>query len=142
MQKIVDPNDANAVRNIENTLALYEGMINDNQAAETVPKYVADGYVQHNPFVPDGPDGLAASFAAVTEIHPDARVTPVRLVAVGDWVFAHVHFVNLDNDDPDDRGIAGVDILLFDEDGRAVEHWDVLQPIVDPATAAHDNGQL
>lgn len=142
MQKIVDRDDANAVRNLENTIALYDGMINKKQAHDTVPKYVADGYVQHNPLVPDGPDGLAAAFSALTDIHPDASVTPVRVIAVDDWVFAHVHFVNLYNDDPDDRGIAGVDILRFSDDGRAVEHWDVLQPIVDPATAAHGNGQL
>lgn len=142
MQKIVDPDDTNAVRNIENILALYEGMINDKRAVDTVPLYVSGDYVQHNPSVPDGRDGLAAAFAAVTKLHPDARVTPVRLIAVGDWVFAHVHFVNLDNEDPEDRGVAGVDIFRFDEDGRAVEHWDVLQPIVDPATALHGNGQL
>lgn len=141
MQKIVDPNDTKAVRNLENTLALYEGMINNKKAAETVPTYVADSYVQHNPLVPDGPDGLSAAFGAVTDVHK-ARVVPVRVIAVGDWVWTHVQFTNLDNDDPDDRGTAGVDILLFDDDGRAIEHWDVLQPIVDPTTAAHGNGQL
>lgn len=142
MQKIVDPNDTKAVRNLENTIALYEGMINDKKAAETVPAFVADNYVQHNPLVPDGPGGLAAAFGAVTARHQNARVTPVRIIAVGDWVFAHVHFVNLNNDDPDDRGTAGVDILRFNDEGKAVEHWDVLQPIIDPAASAHGNGQL
>lgn len=142
MEQIVDPTDTTAVRNLKHTLALYEGMINAKRAAETVPTYVADNYVQHNPAVPDGPGGLAAAFAAVTQRYANARVTPLRVIAVGEWVFAHVHFVNLYSDDPDDRGVAGVDILRFDEDGRAVEHWDVLQPIVDPATAVHGNGQL
>ena len=39
-------------------------------------------------------------------------------------------------DSPEDRGVAVIDILRF-EDGKAVEHWDVIQPI--PETAANDN---
>jgi hypothetical protein len=36
-------------------------------------------------------------------------------------------FSYLYNDDPNDRGIAGVDIFKFNSDGKIVEHWDVLQ---------------
>jgi predicted SnoaL-like aldol condensation-catalyzing enzyme len=37
---------------------------------------------------------------------------------------------------PDDGGMAAVDIFRL-EDGKVVEHWDVLQPV--PETAANDN---
>jgi predicted SnoaL-like aldol condensation-catalyzing enzyme len=37
---------------------------------------------------------------------------------------------------PEDRGTAAVDIFRV-EDGRVVEHWDVLQPV--PEEAANDN---
>ena len=40
------------------------------------------------------------------------------------------------NDDSEDTGIAGVDIYKMDSDGRAVEHWDTLQPVGDPNNSA------
>jgi hypothetical protein len=54
---------------------------------------------------------------------------------VGDYVWAHVNFLNLFNDDPDDTGIAGVDIYKFDAAGKAIEHWDTLQLVGDPKNA-------
>lgn len=56
-----------------------------------------------------------------------AQVVVHRIIAVGDYVWAHVNFINLFNDDPEDMGIAGVDIYKMDADGKAVEHWDTLQ---------------
>jgi predicted SnoaL-like aldol condensation-catalyzing enzyme len=38
-----------------------------------------------------------------------------------------VNFLNLFNDDPNDTGVAGVDIYRMDAEGKAVEHWDTLQ---------------
>jgi predicted SnoaL-like aldol condensation-catalyzing enzyme len=54
---------------------------------------------------------------------------------VGDYVWTHVNFLNLTTDDPNDTGIASVDIFKLDADGRAVEHWDVLQVVGDPKNA-------
>lgn len=42
--------------------------------------------------------------------------------------------MNFLNDDPDDFGIAVVDIYRMNEDGTAAEHWDVLQVMGDPKT--------
>lgn len=74
--------------------------------------------------------------------NPDLRVEVHRVIAVGDYVWAHINFINIHSDEPDDRGIAGVDIFRFDTIGRTVEHWDVPQPVVDPAEAANDNGMF
>ena len=65
-----------------------------------------------------------------------ARVVVHRIIAVGDHVWAHVNFLNLLNDYPDDAGVAGVDIYRMDADGKAVEHWDVLQLVGDPKNSA------
>src|ERR1700721_960591 len=54
-----------------------------------------------------------------------------KIIAVGGYVWAHVNFLNLFNDDPNDKGIAGVDIYKMDADGRAIEHWDTLQRVGD-----------
>lgn len=45
-------------------------------------------------------------------------------------------FLNLFNDDPQDTGIAGVDIYKMDADGKTVEHWDALQLVGDPKNSA------
>jgi hypothetical protein len=47
-------------------------------------------------------------------------------------MFAHVNFVNLLTDDPNDTGVAGVDIYKMNAEGKAVEHQDALQPVGDP----------
>jgi len=64
------------------------------------------------------------------------------VIASGDWVWAHVNFINLYNDDPDDRGVACVDIFRFNADGKMVEHWDILQEVPDPSKAATTNGMF
>ena len=60
-----------------------------------------------------------------------------RIIAVGEYVWAHVNFLNLFNDDPQDTGIAGVDIYKMDADGKAIEHWDALQLVGNPKDARH-----
>ncbi len=100
------------------------------------------GYVQHNPLVPDGAAGLAGFFGKMTSDRANLRVVVHRIIAASDYVWAHVNFINLFNDDPKDRGIAGVDIYRMNSDGKAIEHWDVLQEIGDPKKAAHANGMF
>jgi predicted SnoaL-like aldol condensation-catalyzing enzyme len=40
------------------------------------------------------------------------------------------------NDDPEDTGIAGVDIFKMNADGQAIEHWDTLQWAGNPKNSA------
>jgi predicted SnoaL-like aldol condensation-catalyzing enzyme len=55
-----------------------------------------------------------------------------RVIAEGDLVVSHL----LINMAPENRGMAGVDTFRL-QDGKIVEHWDVLQPV--PERAANDN---
>ena len=41
---------------------------------------------------------------------------------------------------PDDKDYAGIDIFRFDEDGKIVEHWGVLQVI--PDISANENSMF
>jgi len=134
---LVDPNDAGAVRNKDNVLALYDLMINQKKSEEATAKFVHPDYIQHNPLIADGAVALGLYFGQVTRDHERARVVVHRIIAVDDYVFAHVNFLNLLTDDPADTGIAGVDIYKFDDDGLAIEHWDTLQLVGDPANSAH-----
>jgi predicted SnoaL-like aldol condensation-catalyzing enzyme len=133
---LVDPNDSRAVRNKDNVLALYDLMINLKKSEEATARFVSPAYVQHNPLIADGPVALGKYFGQVTRERAKARVVVHRIIAVGDYVWAHVNFLNLFNDDPDDTGIAGVDIYRMDADGKAIEHWDTLQLVGDPKNSA------
>lgn len=137
MIELVDPNDARAVGNKDNILALYDLMINKMEAEQAVAQFFAPQYIQHNPLVPDGAAELARFFDKKAKDRAN-----LRIVAIDDYVWAHVQFMNLFTDDPQDRGIAGVDIFKMDADGKAIEHWDVLQEIGDPKNAAHANGMF
>jgi len=124
---LVDTNDGRAVRNKDNVLALYDLMINRKKSEEGTAKFVGPAYIQHNPLIADGSVALGKFFGQVTRERANARVVVHRIIAVDDYVWAHVNFLNLFNDDPNDTGIAGVDIYRMDADGKAVEHWDTLQ---------------
>jgi len=136
MITLVDPNDSRAVRNKDNVLALYDLMINRKRSEEATAKHAVPGYIQHNPLIADGSEALGKYFGQVTRERARARVVVHRIIASGDYVWAHVNFLNLFNDDPNDTGIAGVDIYKMDADGKAIEHWDVLQFVGDPQNSA------
>ena len=142
MIELVDSDDARAVRNKDNVLSLYDLMINQKKPAQAAAKFFAPDYIQHNPLVPDGAAELARFFDKTVRDRANLRIVIHRIAAVDDYVWAHVQFINLFNDDPQDRGIAGVDIFKMDADGKAIEHWDVLQEIGDPKKAAHANGMF
>jgi len=57
----------------------------------------------------------------------------VKRVAIdGDLAFVHVRYLDWGG-----KETADVDIFRFDEDGKVVEHWDVLQPV--PASSNNAN---
>ena len=127
MIEIVDTADSRAVRNKNNVLALYELMITQKRSEEATAQFVSPSYVQHNPIIPDGSVALGQFFGKVTKERVRARIVVHKVIAVGDYVWAHVNFLNLFTDDPNDTGIAGVDIYRMNAEGKAVEHWDTLQ---------------
>jgi predicted SnoaL-like aldol condensation-catalyzing enzyme len=136
MIEILNVSDSRAVRNKNNVLELYELMINKKRSEEATAKHVRPSYVQHNPLIPDGSAALGQFFAKITSERAKARVVVHKIIAVGDYVWVHLNFLNLFNDDPNDTGLAGVDIYRMDAEGKAVEHWDALQFVGDPRNSA------
>lgn len=119
-------------QNKHTVVAYLEQALNAKQPAEAVAAHVGGRYVQHNPQAPDGPDAFIAFVDGFTAQFPALNLDIKRVVAEGDLVVTH----SLLTLAAGDRGTAVVDIFRL-EDGKIVEHWDVLQPV--PESAANDN---
>jgi predicted SnoaL-like aldol condensation-catalyzing enzyme len=128
MLVLLDPNDARAVRNKDAVLEFYDLLINSKRSMEVGERLLGPVYIQHNPLL-ENDLGASRFFDRVTAQHANARVVVHKIIAIGDYVWAHVNFLNVTTDDPNDTGVAGVDIFKMDADGKAIEHWDVLQVV-------------
>ncbi len=123
---------ADLERNKQTVLAFYTLAFNDKQPAEAVAKYIGAEYIQHNPQVADGAEAFIQFVTGFAAQFPQLSVDIKRIVAEGDLVVTHT----LLKVSPEDRGTAAADFFRL-QDGKIVEHWDVLQPV--PETAANDN---
>lgn len=120
--------------NRQTVLAFYEKGLNQKDA-DAALQYVGNRYVQHNPTAADGPEGFRKFIAFLREKFPKSHSEIKRSFVDGDYVILHVNAVR----EPGTRGSAIVDIFKL-ENGKIVEHWDVVQPV--PETAANTNGMF
>ncbi|MFC4113262.1 ester cyclase [Nonomuraea zeae] len=134
MSAALNPAQPQLDANKKAVMEFYETAFN-RKDADAVTALVGDPYIQHNPQIGDGVAGLQARLRQLASAFPDLRVQVKRMVAEGDYVSAHVHAVRV----PGQRGVAIMDVFRL-EDGKLVEHWDVMQDI--PEQSQNPNGMF
>jgi predicted SnoaL-like aldol condensation-catalyzing enzyme len=124
-----------AIETNRQIVAEFLDLINrPHRVREAFERYVAESYIQHNPTTENGREGaisLIEKFVSMPGFRPSVK----RIIAGEDMVATHMH-LQLEEDDP---GLAVVDIWRL-ENGKIVEHWDVMQKV--PRTTASGNPML
>ncbi len=119
--------------NKTNALAFYDLMFNQCQPRAAIEAFAGAVYIQHNPHVADGKVAFVEYFERMALEYPGKTVRFKRAIAEGNHVVLHCHQIWPGSDE-----YAGIDIFRFDDDGKIVEHWDVLQVI--SGGSKNDNG--
>ena len=109
-------------KNKEVIKKFYQEFFNDH-IVESADKYVREDYVQHNPGVEQGREGLKTAFAQKFIEHPEFALDIKMLIAEGNMIAVY-----LKNVDPQGNTRCRVVDIYRLEDGMLAEHWDVLQP--------------
>jgi len=104
----------------------------DFQAAS---KYLGPYYIQHNPNVEDGIEGIKKCIEQKKENYPQSQEKIIRSFADNNYVILHVHSINQLNA----AGSAIIEIFRL-ENGKIVEHWSVTQNV--PEKSANSNGMF
>ena len=120
--------------NKKTVAALYDAVLNQKDF-DKASQYLGPRYTQHNPSAADGVEGLKGFVAFLKDKFRNNKSEIKRIFADGDYVIVHVHAVR----EPGTRGNAIVDIFKL-ENGKVVEHWDVIQPV--PEKTANNNGMF
>ncbi|MFK7997366.1 MAG: nuclear transport factor 2 family protein [Granulosicoccus sp.] len=108
-----------------------------NAGYEKLDTFVGETYIQHNPDIADGKEALRDLLKSlVPEVKSGGPLGEiVRVIAEENMVALHVKFYSW----PGENGGAVMDIFRV-EDGKIIEHWDVVQAI--PDTFANSNGMF
>lgn len=106
---------------------LYAKVFNEGQAG-LLSGLVAGEYIQHNPLFPNGTAPLVGYLKQAGKIPCEIK----RMAVDGDLAFVHVRYLDWGG-----KEHAAVDVFRFDDSGKILEHWDVMQPV--PAESANAN---
>ena len=102
----------------------YQGIFGDLDTT-AVDEYISNNFIQHNPTIADGPQGVKALVQRLaSQGIPKQKITFKHVIAEGDIVILHSRY-----------GMAGKEWRFIDiyriENGKIAEHWDAMMQMPD-----------
>lgn len=112
--------------NKQRVLSFYK-LIVGQRRADLIPEFVREDYIQHNPTVKQGRDGITEmiNYLKTLPLPPEGAKSPIiRAIQEGDLVVTHldVEFMG--------KRMAVIDLFKL-KDGMLAEHWDAIQAMPD-----------
>jgi predicted SnoaL-like aldol condensation-catalyzing enzyme len=108
-------------QNQDRNRATAERVVTEFLAGETTLRdELLSDYIQHNPFIPDGAEGIAGLIDSLGGNPNDYQWS----IAEGDLAWTYTRYRS---EAMGTGPLVGVDIWRFDESGRVTEHWDILE---------------
>ena len=120
------PTNITALDQTEANKALAVSIIEDvlmGKNPENIANYIADNYTQHNPGIDNGLTGIQAAVEYLVSINNMFQYTTIHMV-IGQGNFV----LTVSEGQWNNTTNAFYDLFRF-ENGKAVEHWDVIQPV-------------
>lgn len=101
----------------------YQEFFN-NHDIESAKKYVREDYIQHNPGLPSGRTALMETFREKFEKEKDFYLEIEHILIDGNMIAVHAKNIARD-------GTVKCKVVDFyrEENGKLVEHWDVIQKL-------------
>ncbi|WP_353776985.1 nuclear transport factor 2 family protein [Winogradskyella sp. 3972H.M.0a.05] len=132
------PTEIKDLDKTEANKTLVQNLMDDvffGKAPEKITEYISiEQYDQHNPMVKDGLSGLNEALMALAEANNPFIYKKVHKV-LGEGNFV----LTMSEGEWNQKPTAFYDLFRV-ENGKIVEHWDVIQEI--PSEMAHDNGKF
>jgi predicted SnoaL-like aldol condensation-catalyzing enzyme len=108
---------------------MYQQLFGDKNIS-AIDKYMTDGYIQHNPALPDGKEALKQGASQWFKGAPKEKVDIQHLNAEGDFVYIHTR------SKMGPKTVSIIDIFRI-ENGKIAEHWDVIQEVPEKSANPH-----
>lgn len=106
---------------LEDFIELFMHQLKVREAFE---KHASPDYRQHASGFGEGREATVRGLEDMFAKMPEPRIDVQRMLVDGDHGAVHLHA----RSGPDDPGVNGIDVFRF-ENGKIVEHWEVVQPV-------------